>query len=132
MSKIKLFMASELTRRTVLKAACTVGATIVAGSALGQQPTQQTSRAKGPLVWLDMDQKEIDDAYDQSVWASNQQHVSKRRAVWSESVHARLKPERVAYGPTEIEKVDIYKTKQPNAPIRAFLHGGAWLSGPPK
>src|SRR5262245_51229576 len=128
MSRIKLFMTSELTRRTMITGAGTVGATIVAGSALGQQPTQQTSRAKGPLVWLDMDQKEIDDAYDQSVWAPNQQHVSKRRAVWSESVHARLKPERVAYGPTEIEKADIYKTKELNAPIRVFLQSGAWLS----
>ena len=111
----------RLTRRTVLKAACTVGATIVAGSALAQQPTQQTPRVKGPRVWLDMDQKEIDDAYDQSVWAPNQAHLSKRRAAWSDSVYARLKPERAAYGPTEIEKVDIYKTKQRNAPIQVFL-----------
>jgi arylformamidase len=102
----------QLTRRTVLKAACTVGATIVASSALAQQPAQQTP-VKGPRVWLDMDQKEIDDAYDQSVWAPNQSHISKRRAAWSDSVHARLKPERLAYGPTEVEKLDIYKTKQP-------------------
>ena len=52
----------RLTRRTVLKAACTVGATIVAGPALAQQTTQQTPYVKGPPVWLDMDQKEIDDA----------------------------------------------------------------------
>jgi len=117
-----------LTRRTVLKAACTVGATIVAGSALAQQPTQ-TPRVKGPRVWLDMDQKEIDDAYDQSVWAPNQAHLSKRRAAWSDSVYARLKPERASYGLTEIEKVDIYKTKQRNAPVQVFLHGGAWRSG---
>jgi arylformamidase len=38
----------------------------------------------------------------------------------------------VAYGPTEVEKLDIYKTKQPNAPIRVFLHGGAWRSGTAK
>jgi arylformamidase len=44
-------------------------------------------------------------------------------------VRGRLKPERVAYGPTEVEKLDIYRTKQPNAPIRVFLHGGAWRSG---
>jgi len=30
-----------------------------------------TSRVKGPLVWLDMDQKQLDDAYDQSVYAPN-------------------------------------------------------------
>ena len=122
----------RLTRRTVLKAVCTVGATIVAATALAQQPTEQTPRVKSPRVWLDMDQKEIDDAYDQSVWAPNQPHVGKRRAAWSESVRARLKPERVAYGPTEIEQLDIYKTKVPNAPIRVFLHGGAWRGGSAK
>jgi len=119
----------RLTRRTVLKAACTVGATIVAGRALAQQTTQQTPYVKGPRVWLDMDQKEIDDAYDQSVWAPNQAHISKRRNIWSEAVRARVKVERVAYGPTEVEKLDIYRTKQANAPIRVFLHGGAWRSG---
>jgi len=79
-----------------------------------------------------MDQKEIDDAYDQSVWAPNQAHVSKRRAAWSEMIRARLQPDRLAYGPTEIEKLDIYKTKRLNAPIRVFLHGGAWRGGSAK
>jgi arylformamidase len=132
MGKKNSVTEDRLTRRTVLKAACTVGATIVAASALAQQPTEQTPRVKGPRVWLDMDQKEIDDAYDQSVWAPNQPHIGKRRAVWSESVRARLKPERVAYGPTEIEQLDIYRTKVPNAPIRVFLHGGAWRGGSAK
>jgi arylformamidase len=124
--------ARRATRRIALTAACAVLATIVAGSAIAQQVVQQTPRAKGPLVWLNMDQKEIDDAYDQSVWAPNQQYVSKRRAVWSESVRARFKSERVAYGPTEIETLDIYKTSKPNAPIRVFVHGGAWRSGSAK
>jgi arylformamidase len=115
-----------------LKIACGVGATVAAGSSMAQQPAPQTPRVKGPLVWLDMDQKELDDAYDQSVWAPNQPHINKRRAIWSESVRTRLKPERVAYGPTDVEKLDIYKTKQPNAPIRVFLHGGAWRSGSAK
>jgi arylformamidase len=78
----------------------------VTGSALAQEPPQPP-RVKGPSVWLDMDQKELDDAYDQSVWAPNHQHVTKRRAVWSESISARLKPERIAYGRTEIETLDI-------------------------
>ena len=41
-------------------------------------------------------------------------------------------PQRVAYGPTEIEKLDIFRTKQPNAPIFFFIHGGAWLHGSAK
>ena len=95
-------------------------------------PLEQELRTKGPRVWLDMDQKELDDAYDQSVWAPNQPHVSKRRALWSESTRARFKPERIAYGPTEIEQVDIYKTTRGNAPIQVFIHGGAWRRGSAK
>lgn len=130
MRKIKSLTASRLTRRTVLKAACAIGATVAAGPALAQQPTQQTPRVKGPRVWLDMDQKELDDAYDQRVWAPNQVHLGKRRQNWSLQARARLgQPERVAYGPTEIEKLDIYKTKRANAPIHVFLHGGAWRGG---
>ena len=125
-------VVGRLTRRTVLKAACTIGATMIAGPALGQQTIQQTPHVKGTRVWLDMDQKEIDDAYDQSVWAPNQPHISKRRGIWSEAIRARIKADRVAYGPTEVEKLDIYRTKQPNSPIRVFLHGGAWRSGSAK
>jgi arylformamidase len=97
------------------------------GSALEQELS-----TKGPCVWLDMDQKELDDAYDQSVWAPNQPHVRGRRALWSESTRARLKPERIACGPTEIEQVDIYKTTRGNAPIQIFIHGGAWRGGSAK
>src|SRR4051812_48883451 len=102
---------TRLTRRTVLKAACTAGLGIIARPALAQQSTPQAPRVKGPRVWLDMDQQEIDDAYDQSVWAPNQRHISKRRAVWNEAIRARVKSERIAYGPTEIETLDIYRAK---------------------
>jgi arylformamidase len=88
---------------------------------------------KGPLVWLDMDQKEIDDAYDQACWAPNREHIAQRRRLASERTIDRLgPPERVAYGPTEIEKLDIYKTNRPNAPIAIFIHGGAWKNGASK
>jgi arylformamidase len=86
--------------------------------------------AKGARVWLDMDQKELDDAYDQSVWAPNRPHVGKRRDLWSEMTRSRIgSPQRVAYGPTEIEKVDIYRTPRLNAPVHVYIHGGAWRGG---
>jgi arylformamidase len=87
---------------------------------------------KGPLVWLDMDQKELDDAYDQTVYAPNQPLVAARRKLASESVLTRFPPERVAYGPSEFEKLDIYKTKRANAPVMVFTHGGAWRNGTAK
>ncbi len=91
---------------------------------------QETSTGKGPRVWLDMDQKELDDAYDQACWAPNREHLQKRRRLASERAIARIgQPKRVAYGPTEIEKLDIYQSNRPNAPINVFIHGGAWRGG---
>jgi arylformamidase len=100
---------------------------------LNEPGSHSTSRVKGPLVWLDMDQKELDDAYDQSVYAPNQPLIALRRKLASEAALKRLgQPERVAYGPTEIENLDIYKTRRPNAPINIFIHGGAWRNGQAK
>jgi arylformamidase len=109
-----------LSRRTVVGAAA---ASVVSGSAAAQG----TARVKGPPVWLDMDQKELDDAYDQSVYAPNRDQMNRRRASLSELVRARIgEPKRVAYGPTPTEMLDIYATAKPNAPVAVFVHGGAW------
>ena len=87
--------------------------------------------AKGPLVWLDMDQKALDDAYDQPKYAPNIQQVIKRYASVSDAMRARVgEPKRVAYGPTEIEKLDIFSPKLANAPIHIHIHGGAWRQRP--
>jgi arylformamidase len=111
----------DFNRRTVL-----AGATLAAtgGVALAQ------SRQKGPLVWLDMDQQELDDAYDQSKYAANLAQIVKRYATNSEQVRARLgAPKRLAYGATPIEGLDLYPTRKQNAPVHVFIHGGAWRSG---
>ena len=97
------------------------------------EPAQQTPKLKGPLVWLDMDQKALDDAYDQTVYAPNQPLLAARRKIASESVIKRLgPPERVAYGSSEVEKLDVYKAKQANAPVNVYIHGGAWRNGTAK
>jgi arylformamidase len=81
----------------------------------------------GPLVWLDLDQQALDDAYDQSLWALNRENVLRRWDANSKRARAILgRPTRFAYGPTEIEALDLYRTEQPNAPINIFVHGGAW------
>ena len=74
-----------------------------------------------------MDQKELDDAYDQAVYAPNQEQIAKRRVANCEGVRARLgAPRRFAYGPTPVEGLDLYPTKRANAPVQIFIHGGAW------
>jgi arylformamidase len=101
------------------------GVISAAGAAVAARA--QAPRARGPLVWLDMDQQALDDAYDQIVYAPNREQVTQRRLANSARARAAIgEPERVAYGKTEIEKLDIYRTKQTNAPVNIFIHGGAW------
>lgn len=119
-----------ITRRTFLGAAGSVIASCATGLAQQAPSPNQTPRVKGPLVWLDLDQKELDDAYDQSVYAPNQQQVQGRIRDRSAAIPQRLgPPRRFAYGPTPIEGLDVYVTGQPNAPINVFIHGGAWRGG---
>ena len=74
-----------------------------------------------------MDQQDLDDAYDQIVYAPIREQVAKRRIANSERARAAIgAPERVAYGASGIEKLDIYRTRQANAPVNIFVHGGAW------
>jgi arylformamidase len=90
-------------------------------------PSAQAARALGPLVWLDMDQKALDDAYDQLVYAPNRDQVHRRNEFNSDRVRARLgAPKRIAYGGKLVEALDLFATDKPNAPINVFIHGGAW------
>jgi arylformamidase len=95
--------------------------------------TNTAARAKGPIVWLNMDQQELDNAYDQAVYAPNRDQLGKRRLAASAAALTRIgKPERFAYGPTPIEGLDVYRTSRLSggrAPVAIFVHGGAWRNG---
>jgi arylformamidase len=127
------YPASEggLSRRTLFAGAAAGALALSADSASAQRCAgPPPPRAKGPLVWLDLDQQELDDAYDQSVYAFNQSNIAERTRANSELARAILgPPQRVSYGPTGIEQLDIYRTKRANAPINIFIHGGAWRGG---
>lgn len=101
---------------------------------------QQPSPTRGPLVWRDLDQKALDDAYNQAAHAPNMDLILGRIAAASETTRKVLgAPQRVAYGPSEDERLDIYRARIPSAagaggkqeaaPINVFVHGGAWLRG---
>ena len=115
-----------MSRRTLLTATAGAAATAaVAGEANAQAAPEP--RAKGPKVWLDMDQRELDDAYDQAKYAPNRQEVLKRWATNSEAARARLgAPKRLAYGPGPAEGLDLFSAGRSNAPIQVFIPGGAW------
>jgi arylformamidase len=111
----------DVRRRTVLAA----GATLASGVALAQ-----VQRQKGPRVWLDMDQQELDDAYDQIKYAANLPQIVKRYGTSSEQMRARTgAPKRLSYGASPIEGMDLYPARNTNAPVQVFIHGGAWRGG---
>ena len=88
---------------------------------------------KGPLVFLDYDQIELDAAYDQAVYQPNILQLNKRWASNSARTRARIgEPERRAYGDSGIEQLDLFRTAKSNAPIFVFIHGGAWIRGDAK
>src|SRR2546422_6514146 len=119
-------LGEKRTRRTLIAPPAVLGS---GAPGLAQRPPQPP-RVKGPLVWLDMDQQDLDDAYDQLVYAPNRDHILKRLARNSALVRERLgAPKRFAYGPTAIEGLDVFTAKAPNAPVNVFVHGGAWRTG---
>jgi arylformamidase len=83
-----------------------------------------------PLVYLNYTQSELDAAYNQAAYQPNIQQLRDRWISNSERTRQRVgAPLRGAYGPTEIEQLDIFSTDRPDAPIFVFIHGGAWRAG---
>ncbi|MGI8526532.1 MAG: alpha/beta hydrolase [Pseudolabrys sp.] len=123
-------------RRAFLKAAGISGVAAAFGATAAQAetcPIGPPAHAEGPHVWIDMDQAELDAAYDQSFYAPLLRQTLKRYVSSSMEVRARAgEPKRMSYGPTAVEALDIFTTKKPNAPIFVFIHGGAWRSGESK
>ena len=115
-----------LTRRRLLQVG--IASAVLAGGRAAF--AQQASRAKGPPVWLDMDQAELDAAYDQIKYAPNLPQITRRYGTNSDAARTRLgAPRRLSYGSSPIEALDIYATSKANAPIHIFIHGGAWRGG---
>lgn len=120
----------QISRRAMLGTAVALAATPALGAGC---PIGPPAHEKGPKIWMDMDQVELDAAYDQAAYAPLIGQIQKRFATSSETTRARLgAPKRLAYGPTPTEALDLYPAKSPNAPIFIFIHGGRWLFGKSK
>ncbi|MGH8690124.1 MAG: alpha/beta hydrolase [Burkholderiales bacterium] len=75
-------------------------------------------------VFLDYDQKALDDQYEQRAWVLHADEIIKRYSRKSDEVRARLgKPRTEKYGPTPPETLDVYGGGRK---AFVFVHGGAW------
>jgi arylformamidase len=122
-------LPSRTIDRRVLISGLAAGIATLPSSASAQQAAPPTDDKQ--KVWLDMDQRQLDDAYDQSKYAPNFQQVLKRYASNSTSARSRIgEPRRESYGPSAIERLEIYSPKSASAPIHIHIHGGAWRQRP--
>ena len=75
-------------------------------------------------VFLEYDQKALDDQYEQRVWVPHADEIIRRYSEKSNEVRERLGEPRVErYGPTQPETLDIYGSGNK---AFVFVHGGAW------
>src|SRR6516162_10996923 len=95
-----LAFSNRITRREALADGAAGTVALISERAEAQQAAPPAAmREKGPRVWLDLDERELDDAYDQMKYDPNLPQTVKRCAINSELVRARLgAPKRVAYG----------------------------------
>src|SRR5262245_25700698 len=119
---------NKVTRRTLVAGAAAGTLALAADPASAQRcPASPPARTKGPAIWLDYDQHDMDEMYDQSVFAFNQKQLLARSDANNVVATATIgKSERFAYGSDPVEGVDVWRTKRPNAPVLVFIHGGSW------
>ena len=75
---------------------------------------------------------QMDSLYDQVCWQQDPPDTGSRANQLRAEFLARFgPPERYAYGPTQIEGLDLYRTRagQGHAPTMIYIHGGAWRAG---
>jgi arylformamidase len=75
-------------------------------------------------VFLDYDQKALDDQYEQRVWVPHADEIIRRYGIASDAVRRRIgEPRTERYGPAPIETLDVYGEGRA---AFVFVHGGAW------
>jgi arylformamidase len=81
-------------------------------------------------VFLDYTQEQLDQAYDQLVWAPHRDAIQAEIRQDCEAVRQKMPPRTERYGNSEKQELDVFAS--PNAtktPVLVYLHGGAWLRG---
>lgn len=79
------------------------------------------------IVWGSYTQEELDAQYDQSTLVPNGNEIQQQNASDSARIRGELECIRdVSYGPTLLERLDIFPAARKGAPVVIYHHGGAW------
>lgn len=81
-------------------------------------------------VFLDYTQEQLDQAYDQLVWAPHRDAIQAEIRKDCEAVRQSMPPRNERYGKSDVQFLDIFAPKGASrGPVVVYLHGGAWLRG---
>ena len=122
----------SIARRTQLVRLLGAGLATTGLAAVAQdKPIPPSVKPAGPNVWLAYEQAQLDDAYDQRVWASNMMALIKRGVTNSAIALNYLPPKKVwRYGEGEHQTIEGFIAPGVrNAPVHIFVRGGAWIQG---
>ncbi len=79
------------------------------------------------IIWGGYTQEELDAQYDQGTLVPNSGEIQQQNAADSAKVREQLDSIlSVSYGPTVMERLDIFPAAQKGAPVMIYHHGGAW------
>ena len=81
-------------------------------------------------VFLDYTQEQLDQAYDQLVWAPHRDAIQAEIRKQCEAVRRQMPPRTERYGNGDMQVLDIFAPAGAlGVPVLVYLHGGAWLRG---
>lgn len=83
-----------------------------------------------PKIYLDYTQKQLDDAFEQTLWAPNFEELRDKNKARCAEMRARYEHFERRYGEGPDETLEILPAKQANAPVLLFVHGGRWRPQP--
>lgn len=81
-------------------------------------------------VFLDYTQQELDDAFEQTIWAPNFEALRAANKARCAELRAKLEHFELRYGAGADETFEVMPTAKPGAPVLLFIHGGRWKPQP--
>ncbi|HKT17222.1 MAG TPA: alpha/beta hydrolase [Stellaceae bacterium] len=86
--------------------------------------------ATAEKVYLDYTQQELDDAFEQTLWAPNFEALRDANKARCAELRAKMKHFELRYGPGADETLEILPAAASSAPVLLFIHGGRWRPQP--
>lgn len=81
-------------------------------------------------VFLEYTQQQLDDTFEQSLWAPNFEELREANKARCIELRNRLEHFERSYGPSAEETLEILPAATADAPVLLFVHGGRWRPQP--